>query len=135
MITIQVSGSGMFGKFLAGKLPQIQKSFERSSERIVDRMINLAREEYLKHRKTTKWPSNIISSFHYMKAKSTSTEVVGYFLAGGSDAPYIIYVEKYGWHTKNGPKEGYHFMEFSAKQVQPEVDSIVKEEFLKAFGG
>jgi hypothetical protein len=132
---MQVSGKGVFGRFIAGQIPQIQKALERSSEKIVEQMIELAKKKYLAKRKTDKQPSNIIASFHYKQEKSSGTEVVGYFVAGGDKAPYIIYVEEYGWKTKTGRKEGYHFMRDASQEVQNEVASIVQEEFLKAFGG
>jgi len=130
---VEVSSKGVFGNFLAKYGPSVQISMESAAKRIVDRLMDKAKENYLQKRMSTDPHSNIISSFRYIQEKANSTEVVGYFAAGGPTAPYIIYVEQLGWRTKSGHKEGYHFMKTSFEQVKAEVPTIVKEEFGKIF--
>lgn len=106
-----------------------------SAKEIANRVMEHAKHIYLQQRIKT-GPSNIIASFTYEERKITTNSVIGYFVAGGSTAPYIIFVEKYGWTGVHiGHKEGYHFMEKGANKASPEVKDIVHKHFRKVFGG
>jgi len=107
-----------------------------AARKIATKIMELAKQKYLAKRIKTELPSRIISSFRYEEKIANKNLVRGWIMAGGETAPYIIYVEKYGWKTKFGRKEGYHFMEESVSEIVPsEGIDIIKKELAKVFGG
>lgn len=59
----------------------------------------------------------LFSSFLLSPIRSQgNSEFSGILFVGGPSAPYAPIVEKYGWDTKTGHKEGYGFMKTGAEK-------------------
>ena len=123
---------------VSGSLPNISKMFFSYATPALNELLQIgekaAKEDYLNKKKSIpKMPSMIIASFGYKIDKTTQLSAHGVIFAGGSRAPYAVYVDEgHNYRGKKGGRfEGYHFMKTGANAVADNAEQVVRKHMLK----
>lgn len=115
----------------------IRKVMTNTGKRLAFIGEHAAKTNYMTKRKTKKMPSMVFGSFTYGGTISTPMSVESVVFAGGSKAPWTIYVDQDRslrngkmWSSVN-PNAPYMFMKAGARRSIKEIPRIVKEEMSK----
>jgi len=115
---------------------EIHNRIVRNTRKAVRETLQLVEKESIKSFNESKKPGAkstgmLISSFEKSPVRNLGNqEFSGMVFVGGPSAPYAIFVDKHGWNTKNGHKDGYEFMQAGLDKAELKVSEIYERNML-----